>query len=599
MFMSEKLCKFAVQINHQTISFIMKKIISLFCLLLCLTVGTTAQNITVSSAVGQSPATFVNTHLLGGGVYIYNAKFNNVSGNITMPQIGTFSANGYTGLVMYEGVLMTTGNIHLAPGPNNMTDASTPIATAFIDPAMESVATSDLQGCATLDFDFVGLSDTMSFNYCFASEEYPEYVCSRYNDVFAFFLTGPDPVTGEEVTRNIALIPNTVSDTMPEGIAVAINSVNSGSPGIYSGAGTGCYYDYSTYYNDNTADTSVAGIQYDGYTSKLTASARILPCETYHMHISLCNVGDNLLGSGVFIEGGSFTVPSDHIVLSRAGIDTVWGSCPHQVPLSLAGTPFEWGVVHYTSGGTAVEGTDYILTNDDGAYVSTTGITIGNTPRNIVLRVLPNVDLTHTKTIELYLETRLCPAHPQLVVRDTMRFVLVRGGDVRLRDTSIICSHACLEVSAPLVYGEPPITYLWQPTTGIDHPNHRVSTAFITESADYQLIATGGSGCHSDTAHVHVVVTGQDPVGIDELGISDQELRIHPNPASNIIHIDALAEVLHVTLYASNGRMVGEWPVGQGHRQVTIPTEGLDEGIYTVRVRTSKGYSINKVVIVR
>ena len=577
----------------------MKKIIFILCVQLCLTVGTIAQNITVVSAVGQSPATFVNSHLLGGGVYIFNAKFNNVSGNITMPQIGAFNANGYAGLTMTEGVLMTTGSIYLAPGPNNMTDGSMPIGSAFVDPAMESVATSDLQGCATLDFDFVGLSDTVSFNYCFASEEYPEYVCSRYNDVFAFFLTGPDPITHEEVTRNIALIPNTVSDTMPEGIAVAINSVNPGFPGIYSGAGTGCYYEYSNYYIDNTADTTHGGIQYDGYTNKLTASARILPCEVYHMHISLCNVGDNLLGSGVFIEGGSFTVPSADIGLSREGIDTVWGSCPHHVPLSLAGTPFGWGEVHYTSGGTAVEGIDYILTDDQGIHIRTTGIAIGNTPRNIVLRALPHADLSHDKTIELYLSTRLCPAHPQLVVRDTMRFLLVRGGDVRLRDTTIVCTHACLEVSAPLVYGQPPITYLWQPDTGIDHPNSRVSTAFITESADYRLIATGGSGCHSDTAQVHVVVTGQDPVGIDGLGVSDQKLRIHPNPASNIIHIDASAEVLHVTLYASNGRTVGEWPAGQGQRQVTIPTEGLDEGIYTVRVRTSKGYSINKVVIVK
>ena len=77
------------------------------------------QNITVSSAQGQNINTFVQNNLVGGGVIVSNVKFNNANGNITTPQIGTFDANGYTLLRMTSGVLMTTGNISVAPGPNN------------------------------------------------------------------------------------------------------------------------------------------------------------------------------------------------------------------------------------------------------------------------------------------------------------------------------------------------------------------------------------------------------------------------------------------------------------------------------------------------
>ena len=38
----------------------------------------------------------------------------------------------------------------------------------------------------------------------------------------------------------------------------------------------------------------------------LSAEASILPGEVYHMHISVCNVGDGGYGSGVLLDGKSF-----------------------------------------------------------------------------------------------------------------------------------------------------------------------------------------------------------------------------------------------------------------------------------------------------
>lgn len=570
----------------------------LVCAMWAMTVGAVAQNnITVQDAIGQSPEAFVQNHLLGGGVYIFNARYNNASSNIATASIGTFQSNGFTGLSMQGGVLMTTGNIAAAVGPNTVGDMAVPIDGYYVDPEMGTVATNVVHGCSTLDFDFVSLSGSVSFNYTFASEEYPEYVCSDYNDVFAFFVTGPDPVTGQEVTRNIAVIPGTVTAANPEGIAVAINSVNPGVPGSSTPAtGVGCHYEFSGFYSDNGADATVAteGMQYDGYTNKLAAQATVLPCQVYHMHISVCNVGDNDYDSGVFLEGGSFVAPTAAIGLSRPGTDTLKGTCPLAVPLTLAQTSFDEGRVHFSFGGTAVEGVDFELVDGDGAAIGPQGFAIDNGTRTFVLRGLPTADREADKSVEVYLATSLCPAFPQLLTYDTMHFVLTRGGDVRVKDTTIRCSFACFEVGTELVYGEDPVSYRWVPTTGIDDPYSLHSTAMIFESTDYQLIATGGSGCGSDTADVHVVITGEAPVGVDDVDI--EGIRIYPNPASELLYIEA-ADVERIELYSVDGRCVYDHAVQGATGVVSIPTDALPDGVYAVRVSTRRGVQGARIVV--
>ena len=572
----------------------MKKAIMTLCALACLTVGTWAQNITVTDAIGQSPATFIQNNLLGGGVYIYNAKFSNSLNNIATANIGTFQANGFNGLSMSNGVIMTTGNISVAPGPNTYGGSSQSITGYYSDPEMAVVATSSINGCSTLDFDFVTLASSVQFNYTFASEEYPEWVCSDYNDVFAFFVTGPDPETGEEVTRNIAIIPGTISDDNPNGIAVAINSVNPGSAGTSGGSGTGCYYDYFGYYVENADGED--GIEYDGYTSKLTAQAEVIPCAVYHMHISVCNVGDNSYDSGVFLEGNSFTANTQAIGLSRPGVTPIHGSCPNAIPLSLGSTGYEEGTVHFTYGGTAIYGIDYVVTDENGTPYDSLGMAIDNDTHSFIIRGLADADLSQTKTIELYLATSLCAAFPQLVVYDTMRFSLDKGGDVRVKDSTITCNHACFEVGTELEYGTN-VSYEWQPTTDLDNPYSLTTAAMIFESRDYHLIATGGSGCNSDTALVRVIVTDGNPdipVSIDEA--VDGSISIYPNPAGEVIHISA-NEVQRVEVYSREGRKVYEQAYNGATGTIDIPTEGMASGVYGIRVSTAKGAAGAKIVI--
>ena len=579
----------------------MKKLITTLCVLACLSAGAWAQNITVQDAIGQSPATFIQNNLLGGGVYIYNAKFSNSASNISTANIGTFQANGFDGLSMSSGVIMTTGHIDVAPGPNNYQGSSNSITGYYSDPEMAIVATDDIYGCSTLDFDFVTLASSVQFNYTFASEEYPEYVCSDFNDVFAFFVTGPDPETGEEVTRNIAIIPGTITAATPNGIAVAINSVNIGQAGTMGGSGLGCYYDYSGYYVNNCSDSTgtpsgADGIQYDGYTSKLTATAGVVPCAVYHMHISVCNVGDNSYDSGVFLEGNSFTANTQAIGLSRPGVTPIHGSCPNAIPLSLAATGYDEGTVQFSFGGTAVYGVDYVVTDENGQPFGSLGMAIDNDTHSFIIRGMQDADLSQSKTIELYLATSLCSAFPQLTVYDTMRFSLDRGGDVRVKDSTITCTHACFEVGTELEYGTN-VSYRWEPTTDLDNPYSLTTSAMIFESRDYHLIATGGTGCNSDTALVRVVITGSNPdipVGIDEA--AEGAVSIYPNPAGEVIHISA-AGMQRVEVYSREGRMVYEQTLDGTTGTVSIPTEGMAAGVYGIRVSTDKGTAGSKIVI--
>lgn len=588
-----------------------KKIITLAAALTCLG-SLWAQSVTVTDAIGQSPEAFVRNHLMGDGCYVFNVKYNNASTAISAPSIGTFNANGYDGLGMQTGIIMTTGNIDVAPGPQVGT-ADHEIENYYSDPEMVPYASADIRGCSTLDFDFICLTDTFSIKYCFASNEYPYSVCSRFYDCFAFFLTGPDPVTGIETTKNLAIVPGSISEEFPDGIPVSINTINGGSPGMLSqifGSASNCHYEFTNYFIDNLLliydangvpiafDTTVASsraVGFRGFTQKLSANGSVIPCQIYHMHISICNVNDNSMDSGVMIESGSFKAPLAQIGLGSITIDTIQGRCGLEVPLSLAQVDaFDNGIVHFAFGGDAIPGTDFELVDELGQPLGSTGLSIDNDIHSFVVRALPGADLSAPKSVELYLQTSLCPQYPELVTYDTMRFVLTKGSSVEVGDTTIICSHACFEVSAPLLAGEEPVSYRWEPATGIADPYSRTSAAAIFESANYLLIATGGSGCNSDTATVSVVITGEDPMGIGEFGGQGSEVRVYPNPAGDVIHVDA-TDLKRVELYSLDGRRLGTYKTNGG--TLDIPTESLTNGTYGLRVVTATGSTGMKIVV--
>jgi hypothetical protein len=150
----------------------------------------------------QNSQQLVQNVLLGGGVTANNISFNGTA-NGSSPQIGYFYGSSNIG--MTTGIVMSTGNAIDAEGPNDLSGTSSDLllgGDATLDGLVPGQTTHD---AAVLEFDFIPLSDTLSFRYVFASEEYMEWANSNFNDVFGFFISGP----GISGVQNIALIPGT------------------------------------------------------------------------------------------------------------------------------------------------------------------------------------------------------------------------------------------------------------------------------------------------------------------------------------------------------------------------------------------------------
>jgi hypothetical protein len=231
--------------------------------------------------------------LVGQGVTFTNAT-------LTCPDsaAGVF-VNSATSLTnMDSGVVLTTGrsiNLYQAASVFMSHNRASLANDTNLFAAGGNVTLRDL---CKLEFDFIPQGDTVQMRYRFASEEYPEYACTQFNDIFGFFLSGPG-ITG---AINLATVPNT---TVP----VSINSINSGAAGASGGVLATCTNlgqgaPFPAYYVNNSASTTII---YDAMTTELIAKSAVTACSTYHMKFAIADLGDHVYDSGVFLEANSFT----------------------------------------------------------------------------------------------------------------------------------------------------------------------------------------------------------------------------------------------------------------------------------------------------
>ncbi len=233
----------------------------------------------------DNAANLVQNVLVGAGVKINKVDF------IGAPvSIGYFDGSK-SNIGLSKGIVITTGTIYGNEGPigpNN--SASAGMDNGFGGNAMlnQIIANETKSGVepkntfnsATLKITFKPISDTVRFRYVFGSEEYPEFVGSEFNDLFAFFISGPG-IIGQ---KNIALLPN--------GTPVTINNVNDqNSPN-------------AAYYVNNRFGSTV---QYDGFTRVLTAMSPVQCGQEYTLIISIADVSDAAFDSGIFLEANSLS----------------------------------------------------------------------------------------------------------------------------------------------------------------------------------------------------------------------------------------------------------------------------------------------------
>lgn len=203
---------------------------------------------------------------------------------------------------MASGVVMGSGSaVSLTGQGTNTVDYETSqsdIESDLSDISVLNGGASDMHDECIIEFDFIPSSDTTEFDFVFASEEYPNFEHTSYNDVFAFFVSGPG-ITGSYAGNaiNVALVPGTPDP-------ITISTVN----GPVADGGSGDNPDYFAEYTGGSAPNFDVG----GYTIPITAiMAGLTPCETYHIKFAIADAGDGSLSSYVFFEESSFSSGGD------------------------------------------------------------------------------------------------------------------------------------------------------------------------------------------------------------------------------------------------------------------------------------------------
>ncbi len=303
-----------------------------------------------------------------------------LTASLTGDAVASGSFDGSTSNIgMNSGVILSTGDVANAPGPNNSAGGGDNLGEAGTA-QMDGLAGATSFDAITLEFSFEVQSDFIQFQYVFASEEYPEYAppnSSAYNDVFAFYISGPG-IVGEE---NIALVPTTTNP-------VTINNINA----ITNNA----------YYVDNTGGATV---QYDAFTTVLTAEKQSLtPCETYTMKLVIADGGDAVWNSAVFLLENSFIQGTVGVNTSTVNADDIAleGCIPAQFNFSLDVPSATDTPIIYQIGGTATNGIDY-------SFIDTmVTIPAGDTTASIIINSISDGVPEGTETIFIIYQPDLC-----------------------------------------------------------------------------------------------------------------------------------------------------------------------------------------------
>lgn len=248
-------------------------------------VGGVNPNETVNTAV--TPLQLA-TALVGPGVSVNNVTFTGAAAST-----GSFTFTDPTVLGFGQGILLSSGSAADVVGPNASDYTSTDFVGAGDDDltALSGYTTYD---ASVLEFDFVPTANQVVFNYVFASDEYPEWVNTPYNDVFAFFVNG----------TNYASVRQIAGDPAASFVPVAVNNINNSNP-VQDPPPVAMRPDLFRMNYVNPSGPSATDLELDGITHVLTFQAPVTPGVVNHMKLAIADASDGIYDSAVFIQAGS------------------------------------------------------------------------------------------------------------------------------------------------------------------------------------------------------------------------------------------------------------------------------------------------------
>lgn len=411
--------------------------------------------------------------LVGANVLLLNPVLNCPAGHS-----GTFSDGGTTNLNLSGGIILATGT---ATDINNnvsfflgQTNGGAP-GDSDLSNLINNTVTND---ACILEFDFIPDIDTaamLSFSYVFASEEYNEFACTGFNDVFGFLITGAPTYN----KTNIALVPGT-------NIPVAINSINNGTPGSSGGNISLCNSmgpgsPFPSYFIDNEALNGQT-IAFDGFTTVLQAKAIVEPCSTYHMKLGIANASDNGYQSGVFLLENSFSVDSVQVKLAdiiKTDSGYIAEGCSEaKMIITRDTTTNSKKKLCFDYGGTATYGVDY----NNLPYT----VMIPPKQYDTTFPIIPTVDNTPELPYETIIIRRLnCCTQTavdsvELRIYDSLQ-IKIFNNDTGMCGGQVIALHAA---------GDGNFSYEWSPANIISNPNDSFTTAKVDQTTTFTVKAS-------------------------------------------------------------------------------------------------------------
>ena len=306
------------------------------CVCLCIAFTTSIFSQTVPGRIQYIPMTsFEDVADLVIDTFIANDCFEvppesiNINGQFgNNPSIGYFF-EGQTAIGMESGLVITNGPLGEFGGGNSSTGAGSNLGLPGDSnlSAIEDIYGGTIGGgdvatfdAGTVEFDFIPTAEEVTFKYVFASEEYCDYVGSRFNDKFGIFLSGPG-ITGPfvmfgEPAINIAEFTDAFGNTEN----VSINNINNSfNPNLYVDNNTICTSKPNPACPGGGTSGGECAIalpgsnpytqlcQFDGWTVPLEASYdKLRICETYHVRIVVADGTDRIFGSAVYLQSSSF-----------------------------------------------------------------------------------------------------------------------------------------------------------------------------------------------------------------------------------------------------------------------------------------------------
>jgi hypothetical protein len=231
-------------------------------------------------------------NIFGDGAEVVGASYSGDNDSSGIYTNGDSVAPGVT--PSDTGVILSTGDaedITNSSGQSNQsTSTSTNTSGVNNDSDFNALAGMRTYDAAFLEIDFIPDGNQLSLQFTFASDEYPEYVGSIFNDTVGVWVNG-----------------SPVDITVGSGTTTDVFTVNPNNN--------------ENLYYDNTGEQY--NTEMDGFTATLTLKFGVLPGEVNSLKIGIADVGDSSFDSSMLIAGGSVqsavTAVDDDVEMSAEG----------------------------------------------------------------------------------------------------------------------------------------------------------------------------------------------------------------------------------------------------------------------------------------